>query len=127
MAFQLFKKDKKEVKKPAKKEAAQVHVQKEEIAIVSAVGSVLKSFYVSEKSARLMDINQYTFRVAKSANKNEVRKQVEKMYDVHVERVAILNMPKKARNVGKNAGFKSGFKKAIVTLREGDSIAAARP
>lgn len=126
MAFKLFKTDKKVSKKPVKKEVVQVAPKNTNVTIPAMIGSVLKSFYVSEKAARLMEVNQYTFNVVPSANKHEVKKQVEKMFNVHVTKVAMLNMPKKSRNVGRFMGFKSGFKKAIVTLQKGDTIAAAR-
>lgn len=77
---------------------------------------IIKHPYVSEKATRLGAFNQYVFKVFPRANKNEIRKQVEKMFDVKVKAVKVLNMPEKTRNVGKHTGVRTGFKKAIVTL-----------
>jgi large subunit ribosomal protein L23 len=73
-----------------------------------------------EKSGR------YTFEVAKAANKLEVKKAVEEFYGVKVEEVNTLVVPAKNKSRFTKAGIlrgrKSGYKKAIVTLAEGDSI-----
>lgn len=73
-----------------------------------------------EKSGR------YTFVVNKNANKLEVKKAVEQFYGVKVENVNTLRVPAKAKTrmtkAGILSGRKSGYKKAIVTLAEGDSI-----
>jgi len=67
-------------------------------------------------------ISKYIFKIASSANKIEVAKTVGKNYNVKVVSVNIVNIPRKARRVGKTKGFKSGYKKAIVTLATGQSI-----
>ena len=87
---------------------------------------VLKEFYVSEKAPRLHGMNQYTFIVFNSTNGSEVKKQVERVFDVKVRDVKVLNMPRKNRNIGQHPGFKSGFKKAIVVLEKGYSIEQAK-
>ena len=87
---------------------------------------VLKQFYVSEKASMLNAMNHYVFKVFDDANKAEIKKQVEKVFDVKVKAVKISNMPKKRRDLGKHPGFKSGFKKATVVLKEGYSIEQAR-
>lgn len=122
----LWKKDKnKEDKKPAKVEPTVKEQEKE----VSAPGStakflptghgILKGFYVSEKAAVLNALGQYTFKVFDNATKNEVKKQVEKSFEVKVKGVKMINLPRKTRNVGRHSGFKPGLKKAIVALKEG--------
>lgn len=88
---------------------------------------VLKGFYVSEKSASLNVFDQYVFKIFKNVNKNEVRKQVEKSFDVKVTAVKIINLPRKKRRIGRHSGFKSGTKKAIVVLKKGDSIEGFQP
>lgn len=88
---------------------------------------VLKGFYVSEKAASLNVFNQYVFKIFKGVNKNEVRKQVEKSFDVKVKGVKIINLPRKKRRIGRHSGFKSGIKKAIVILKKGDSIEGFQP
>jgi len=124
MALNVFKKKKEEKAKeePKIEKAESVKMEME----FSDSPSLLRSFYVSEKANHLMSINQYTFRVVREANKREVAKQVEKMFKVKVKGVKMLNMPEKLRNVGRFSGTRSGFKKAIVTLEEGYSIAQAK-
>ena len=87
---------------------------------------VLKGFYVSEKATSLNSFGQYVFKVFKNTTKNEVRKQVEKSFNVKVDGVKIINLPGKIRSSGRRVGFKPGFKKAIVVLKEGYSIEQAK-
>ncbi len=130
----LFGKSKKEDKdkKVKPEETGEIQVaEKEDKSEISgnwtAGGSqVLKGFYVSEKSSLLNGMNQYVFKVFKSANKPEIRNQVEKIFNVKVKDVKILNMPEKRRDMGRHPGFKTGFKKAIVVLEEGHSIEQAK-
>lgn len=83
---------------------------------------------ISEKAEILSGSNgQYTFVVNKSANKIEVKKAVEDMYPgVTVSRVNTLTMPAKAKSRNTRAGVLKGrvssYKKAMVTLSEGDEI-----
>lgn len=78
---------------------------------------------VTEKSTVLQDIrNQYAFKVRKDANKSEVRKAVETLFEVQVAKVRILNMPGKFRRRFGRPARTAGWKKALVTLREGQRI-----
>lgn len=78
---------------------------------------------ITEKSMKLMaDENKYTFEVAPTTNKVEVAKAVENLFGVHVNKVNIANTKDKKKRVGRYTGVVSGYKKAIVTLAEGDSI-----
>ena len=82
---------------------------------------------ISEKSEYLSDtLGQYSFVVNTKANKVEIRKAVEDMYNVSVESVNTANMPSKSRvrntKSGIIRGSVSSFKKAIVTLAEGETI-----
>ena len=86
----------------------------------------LKGFYVSEKASGLVSSNQYVFKVFKDTTKNEVRKQVEKSFNVKVKGIKIVNLPRKSRTVGRHKGFKQGVKKAIVVLEKGQSIDSAK-
>ena len=88
---------------------------------------VLKNFYVSEKASLLNGFNQYVFSVFRSANKSQIGKQVEKLFNVKVKSVKVLNMPRKRRDLGRHPGFKSEFKKAIVVLEQGQTIEQAKP
>jgi len=100
-----------------KAEAAQIIVSGD-----SSTNKTIKHFYVSEKASRLTSINQYVFKVHKSANKSEVKKQVSKLFNVNVIDVKMINVPRKRRSLGRHPGFKTGFKKAIVVLQKGQSI-----
>lgn len=77
---------------------------------------------VSEKSSRLLKQNQYVFVVGKKANKVEVKKAVEAFYKVKVLRVNMISVQGKDKMFGRTPGRTSDFKKAIVTLKQGDSI-----
>lgn len=84
---------------------------------------VLKRPIVTEKSLRLRDeFNQYVFEVDRRANKRQVKEAVELAFDVTVEDVRIVNVPGKTRRWGRKTVRTSPWKKAIVTLAEGDSI-----
>lgn len=83
---------------------------------------VLQNYHLSEKSNHLSTSGRYVFRVAKSANKLEVKKAIEKVYDVHVTDVNILNNLGKSRRAGKTSGRTSDWKKAYVTLKQGETI-----
>ncbi len=82
---------------------------------------------ISEKSESLSDSqNRYSFIVAKGANKIEIRKAVEKLYNVQVSSVNTMIMPAKAKvrntRTGVVRGRVSAYKKAIVKLSEGEEI-----
>ena len=84
---------------------------------------ILKSPCVTEKSTRLENDNFYVFKVEKDSNKKLVKEAVENQYKVKVERVMIVNIPRKRKFEGRKiAGFKSGYKKAIVKIKEGQKI-----
>jgi large subunit ribosomal protein L23 len=78
---------------------------------------------VTEASAMLQEERQtYTFIVARDANKLEIRHAVQTLFNVTVQDVRTANYPGKVRRVGRSTGRKSGYKKALVKLVEGDSI-----
>jgi large subunit ribosomal protein L23 len=83
---------------------------------------VLVQYHLSEKTNQLSSLGRYVFVVDKAANKIEVKKAVEKVYDVHVVSVNILNTKGKNRRYGKTSGRTSDWKKAIVTLKSGEKI-----
>ena len=77
---------------------------------------------VTEKSACAAEKNVYTFKVAKSANKIEIKKAIEAAFGVKVEKVNTLNTEAKDKRVGKYTGKTKTYKKAIVTLKDGEKI-----
>ena len=83
---------------------------------------ILKSPHVSEKATDLTQKNQYVFNVWEDANKPEIKKAIEEIYGIDVLSVKIVNIPRKKRRLGKISGFKKGYKKAIVRIKEGQKI-----
>jgi large subunit ribosomal protein L23 len=79
---------------------------------------------ISEKSYDLITENRYTFEVAKQANKIEIGQAVEEIFDVKVVSVNTMNVSGKPKRVRFAKGTTRSWKKAIVTLREGDTIEA---
>jgi len=77
---------------------------------------------ISEKSNFLGAQNKYVFRVMNDANKPEIKRSIEGIYGVNVVSINIINVPGKKRRVGRVEGFKKGFAKAIVTIKEGQKI-----
>jgi large subunit ribosomal protein L23 len=78
--------------------------------------------WVTEKTTNLGIENKYVFRVIKSADKGKVSNAVKKIYGVDPIAVHIINIHPKKRMRGRTVGHKPGFKKAVVTLKEGDKI-----
>ena len=78
---------------------------------------------VTERSYDLMEQGKYTFEVARTAPKEEIRAAVEKLFDVHVVKVNTVNVKPKTRRVRYVAGKTRTWKKAIVTLAPGEQIA----
>ncbi len=86
------------------------------------VYKILKEPHISEKATVLVDENKYIFKVYPTANKVEIKKAIERLYGVRVKDVNIINVHRKKRIVRGLEGFKTGYKKAIVTLEEGQKI-----
>ncbi|MDX6517883.1 MAG: large subunit ribosomal protein [Gaiellaceae bacterium] len=83
---------------------------------------VLLAPVVSEKSYSLIADRKYSFRVHKDAHKTQVRQAVEELFGVKVENVNIAHVRPKPKRRGNFKGTKPGWKKAIVQVREGDTI-----
>ena len=71
---------------------------------------------VTEQSMAAMAENKYTFVVSKSANKTEIKKAVEAIFGVNVEKVNTLNYDGKFKRMGRSVGRTASFKKAVVKL-----------
>jgi large subunit ribosomal protein L23 len=83
----------------------------------------VKKPVITEKATdATADRNAYTFRVPVAANKVEIRQAVEKLFEVKVVSVNTMRPPQKARRRGYNAGLTPQWKKAVVRLREGETI-----
>jgi len=83
---------------------------------------VLLAPVVSEKSYSLIADRKYSFRVHKDAHKTQIRQAVEELFEVHVENVNISHVRPKPKRRGAIRGTKPGWKKAIVQVREGETI-----
>jgi len=77
---------------------------------------------ISEKSYSLVEQNRYTFIVHPKSKKIEIKKAIEEIFNVKVISVNTTKIAPKLRRLGASMGYKSGYKKAIVTLKQGDSI-----
>ncbi|KAF2956009.1 50S ribosomal protein L23 [Marinitoga sp. 38H-ov] len=74
---------------------------------------------LTEKTYILMGENKYTFEVAKDATKPEIKKAVEDIFNVKVEKVFVMNVKPKPKRLGRFEGKTRSWKKAIVKLAEG--------
>jgi large subunit ribosomal protein L23 len=83
---------------------------------------VLLAPVVSEKSYSLIADRKYSFRVHKDAHKTQIRQAVEELFGVKVESVNVVQVRPKPKRRGLHRGTKPGWKKALVQLREGDTI-----
>ena len=87
------------------------------------INEVIVRPLVTEKSHDQLDrLGAYTFVVAKDANKIEIAQAVEKQFKVKVTGVRTMRYAGKAKRMGKYAGRRASWKKAVVTLAQGDSI-----
>lgn len=78
---------------------------------------------LTEKGTRLKEeANQYVFRVAKTANKVEIKQAIERLFKVTVLAVRTVHVRGKAKRLGRFQGRRPDWKKAIATLKPGDSI-----
>lgn len=142
--FDFFKEKKKERKKPEKKKIEkkpvtaealtdrEVKKKKVEARPLSKVKPgkkvsgiayrVLEAPHVTEKASALIEENKYVFKVLPGVNKVEIKKAVEDLYGVDVIKVRIINVPKRQRRLGKQKGWRKGYKKAIVKIKKGQKI-----
>ena len=113
-------------KKPIEKKPVAVKPVKKVVAKkkgnVKLAYKILESPHVTEKASVLAESNKYSFKVSKRSNKTEIKKAIEELYGVRVIKVAIINIHRKKKRVGRTMGFKKGYKKAIVEIEKGQSI-----
>lgn len=77
---------------------------------------------LSEKSTTLAKEGKYVFRVSKNANKKIVKRAIKEIFNVEPVRVNIMNVRGRRKRVRYNYGYTASWKKAIVTLKQGDKI-----
>jgi large subunit ribosomal protein L23 len=84
---------------------------------------IVKHPLLSEKGTRLSEEeNKYVFRVSPGANKIEIKRAIEKLYKVKVKDVNTMNLRGKTKRMGFTVGKRPDWKKAIVTLEEGETL-----
>ena len=85
---------------------------------------IIRRPIITEKSALLAEKAVYTFEVAKEANKVEIKKAIEEIFEVKVVAIRTVNVHRKPKRMSRYEGFKSAYKKAIVRLEPGQTIKA---
>ena len=83
---------------------------------------IIKAPLVTEKSRNGESLSQYSFKVSPKANKTEIKEAIEKIFKVDVVEIRTQNMPVKKKRVGRYTGLSNRCKKAIVTLKSGQTI-----
>ena len=88
----------------------------------SLVEKVLIEPLITEAAAIFAEENKYVFKVGTNADKQQIKRSIETLYSVKVIGVNTLQIPRKKRRTRNSIGWKTGFKKAVVTLKKGDKI-----
>ena len=83
---------------------------------------VIISPNITEKSTSLSEFNKVVFKVNKGASKNSIKRSIEKIFKVNVIKINTINLKGKTKLVKNKKAYKPGYKKAIVTLKKGQSI-----
>ena len=83
---------------------------------------IVKYPIITDKATRLLENNQYSFVVDRYSDKIEIKDAIENLFDVKVIKINTCRLPRKKKRVGRYIGWKPQYKKAIVTLSEGDVI-----
>ena len=83
---------------------------------------IIKYPIITDKATRLLENNQYSFVVERYSDKLTIKASIEYLFDVKVVKINTCRLPRKKKRVGKYIGWKPQYKKAIVTLNEGDVI-----
>ena len=83
---------------------------------------LIKNPLLTEKATEMTAWNKYSFAVKKEANASEIKKAIKQIYKVDAVKVNIVNVKPKKRRLGRTVGTKPGYKKAIVTVKDGQKI-----
>ena len=83
---------------------------------------IIVSPTITEKATSLSELNKIVFKIHKDASKNSIKRSIEKVFKVNVIKINTINLKGKTKIVKNKKTFKSGCKKAIVTLKKGQSI-----
>ena len=91
--------------------------------MLSNYRDLIKAPIITEKSSVIAaNERKYVFKVDSSANKTQLKQAIEKIYNVKVDKINTINVHPKTKRVGKYSGLTNKYKKAIVTLAEGNKI-----
>ncbi|MGL5205634.1 MAG: 50S ribosomal protein L23 [Metamycoplasmataceae bacterium] len=82
------------------------------------INEIIRYPILTEKTYKQMENHIYTFAVDKRASKLEIKKAIQFIFDVKIDKINVFNVPKKAKKVGKYSGFTKSYKKAIITLNK---------
>ena len=88
---------------------------------ISYIDSI-RSPIITEKATVLSEQNKTVFKVHSKANKKSIKKNIEKLFKVNVVKINIINQKKKIKMKQGKRSYKGGYKKAIITLKKGQSI-----
>lgn len=83
---------------------------------------IVKYPIITDKATRLLEKNQYSFIVDRYSNKTQIKYVIEYLFSVKVKKINTCHLPRKKKRVGKSIGWKPQYKKAIVTLAQGNTI-----
>ena len=83
---------------------------------------IIKAPVITEKSQIAKSEGKYTFKVSPKATKTEIKEAIEKIFNVKVSAIRTINVKPKKRRVGRYTGLTTRYKKAIVSLAEGQTI-----
>ena len=77
---------------------------------------------ITEKATYLSEVNKIVFKVHNGANKKSIKRNIEKIFKVNVIKINTINMKGKTKLVRNKKAYKPGYKKAVITLKKGQSI-----
>lgn len=120
--FDFIKKKKVEKQVEKKTETHPLPKEKPRRKVSRVAYYVLASPHVTEKATGLEKENKYIFKVLPKTNKIEIKKAIEDLYGVDVIGVKVINIPRRQRRIGKQRGWRKGYKKAIVKIKTGQKI-----
>lgn len=89
---------------------------------IRTLADLVRRPIVTEKATLLLEDNKYVFEIAPQATKTQVKAAIEELFDVKVVKVNTHQPPRKKRRLGRFIGHRAQYKRAVVTLAEGDSI-----
>jgi len=128
MALNFLKKKSKPAPPPkaeeakAPKQSQNKEVKKKEEKKSKEKLNLIFSPHISEKSTSLQSASTYVFRVSSELTKSTIKRAIEQHYDVEIKLIRTIQVHPRKRHRGPIVGKRSGFKKAVITLREGQVI-----